>query len=103
MGEGGRGVSLRSPSLLCCFILIKVLIMAVQRRERGKKAHSHMTTSDSLFFFLPNNVNTEGHYPDNNAAHFTVPLADPLILNSEWETRLSEIFFPSYNYNIPHL
>ena len=30
------------------------------------------------------------------------PLADPLILSSEWETRLSEIFFLSCNYNIPH-
>ena len=59
-------------------------------------------TSDSFFVYLPSNVNTEGQYPDNNAAHFTVPLADPLILSSEWETGLSEIFFPSYNYNIPH-
>ena len=73
-------------------------------REVGEKrgAHSHMTTSDSFFVYLPSNVNTEGQYPNNNAAHFTVPLADPLILSSEWETRLSEIFFPSYNYNIPH-
>ena len=59
-------------------------------------------TSDSFFVYLPSNVNTEGQYPDNNAAHFTVPLADPLILSSEWETGLSEIFFLSYNYNIPH-
>ena len=61
-----------------------------------------MTTSDSFFVYLPSNVNTEGQYPNNNAAHFTVPLADPLILSSKWETRLSEIFFLSYNYNIPH-
>ena len=61
-----------------------------------------MMTSDSFFVYLPSNVNTEGQYPNNNAAHFTVPLADPLILSSEWETRLSEIFFLSYNYNIPH-
>ena len=43
MGEGGRGISLRSPLPLAGdffnFILIKVLIMAMQRREReaGKK------------------------------------------------------------------
>ena len=61
-----------------------------------------MMTSNSFFVYLPSNVNTEGQYPDNNAAHFIVPLADPLVLSSEWETRLSEIFFPSYNYNIPH-
>ena len=61
-----------------------------------------MMTSDSFFVYLPSNVNTEGQYPDNNAAHFNVPLADPLVLSSEWETGLSNIFFPSYNYNILH-
>ena len=78
--------------------------MAVQRRgrEREKKVHSHMTTSDSFFVYLPTNINTEGQYPNNNAVHFIVPLADPLVLSSEWETGLSEIFFLSYNYNIPH-
>ena len=40
MGEGGRGISLilpLPPSPGIFFILIKVLIMAVQRRKRGKK------------------------------------------------------------------
>ena len=61
-----------------------------------------MTASDSFFVYLPSNVDTEGQYPKNNAAHFIVPLADPLLLSNEWETGLSEIFFPSYNYNISH-
>ena len=51
--------------------------MAMQRRERGNKARSHMMTSDSFFVYLSSNVNTEGQYPDNNAAHFTVPWQIP--------------------------
>ena len=88
MDEGGRGSLLHHG-----FFIIKVFIMAVQRRwgERKNKAHLHMMTSDSFFVYLPSNVNTEGQYTDNNAVHFIVPLADPLILSSEWETGLSKV------------
>ena len=107
MGEGGRGGSLQDPPSFLCWGFLFYFNKSsyhgcAKKREGKKKAHSHMTTSDSFFVYLPSNVNTEGQYPDNNAVHFTVPLADPLILSSKWETGLSKIFFPSYNYNIPH-
>ena len=44
-----------------------------------------MSNTDSIYIYLLSNVNIEGQHVNNNVANFTTPLADPLILNEDWE------------------
>ena len=60
-----------------------------------------LSDRESFYVYLPSNVSVKGSLADsNNAAEFTVPLAETLYLDDDWEVGLAEIFIPGYTYNV---
>ena len=62
-----------------------------------------MDEDKSSFLYLPSNVTSQG-YVSNTPSQFKIPLAKPLNFRDphNWEVSLSELYFPSSNYNISH-
>jgi hypothetical protein len=59
-----------------------------------------MSLSNGAFtVYLPSNVDTV-QYPNNTRSHFTVPLADPIELDGNWEVALQEAFIPNFWENV---